>query len=218
MKVIGYTRVSTLDQAESGLGLEAQRDTIQRYADAHGWEVEWFTDEGASGKTLDRPGLQAALEVLRAKRADALVVAKLDRLSRSMQDFTNTLADARKQKWALIAVDLGLDTTTSTGRLVANIMASVAEWERDVISDRTSAAMRALAARGVHVGRPRSLPATSEARLHELRAEGLTLAATAEALNAEGVPTAHGGRWHASTVARIAKRQPKPSTRTVRAA
>lgn len=218
MKVIGYTRVSTDEQGRSGLGLAAQRRALEDQALAKGWEVTWMSDEGASGKNLARPALQRALAALKAGEAEALVVAKLDRLSRSMQDFTNLLQTAMKQKWALVALDVGMDTTTPSGELVAHVMASVAHWERRVISDRTSAALAAARERGVQLGRPRSLPATSEARLHELRAEGLTLAATAEALNAEGVPTAHGGRWHASTVARIAKRQLKPSTRTVRAA
>lgn len=88
--MIGYLRVSTEEQANSGLGLEGQRDTIQRYADAHGWDVIWYEDAGLSAKSLDRPALQAALSRLHAgtkgkhaRDVDGLVVAKLDRLSRS---------------------------------------------------------------------------------------------------------------------------------------
>jgi len=81
-----------------------------------------------------------------------------------------------------------------------------AQFERELIGERTVAALAAARERGVQLGRPRSLAAESEARLHELRDSGMTLVATAEALNAEAVPTAHGGRWHASTVARISKR------------
>ncbi|MER3389670.1 MAG: recombinase family protein [Microcella sp.] len=218
MRVIGYTRVSTDEQGRSGLGLAAQRRSIEDHALAKGWEVTWMSDEGASAKSLARPALQRALGALKAGEAEAIVVAKLDRLSRSVMDFGHLVELSRKQQWGLVVLDFDLDTTTAAGRMFAGVMMQFAQFERELASERTVAALAAARERGVQLGRPRSLPATSEARLHELRAEGLTLVATAEALNAEGVPTAHGGRWHASTVARIAKRQPKPSTRTVRAA
>lgn len=206
--MIGYLRVSTDEQAASGLGLEAQRATIQRYADANGWAVEWYVDEGASGKSLDRPALQEALSRLHPKKrdVDGLVVAKLDRLSRSVADFAGLLELAQKRGWSVVAIDLGVDTSTATGELVANVMASVAKWERRVIGERTSAALQAAKRRGVQLGRPRTLPATSEARLLELRAEGLTLEKVAAQLNAEGVPTGREGRWHASTVSRVETR------------
>lgn len=119
--MIGYLRVSTEEQASSGLGLEAQRDTITPYAEQHDWDVIWYADEGISGKSLDRPQLQAALERLRPKKRDVagLVVAKLDRLSRSVHDFSEVLALARARRWSLVAIDLGVDTSTVTGKLVA---------------------------------------------------------------------------------------------------
>ena len=208
MNVIGYLRVSTDEQADSRLGLDAQREAIASYAAAHGWDVEWYADEGASGKTLDRPQLQAALARLRDRRSDVsgLVVAKLDRLSRSVADFAGLLETAQRQRWSVVAIDLGVDTSTSAGELVANVMAAVARWERRVIGERTSAALRAAQRRGVHVGRPVTLPPASEARLVELRTAGLTLAAVAERLNAEAIPTAHGGRWHPSTVTKVLNR------------
>lgn len=101
--MIGYLRVSTEELANSGLGLDAQRDTIQRYADAHGWHVIWYIDEGLSAKSLDRPQLQAALARLHVipKRRDVegIVVAKLDRLSRSVHDFSGVLKLASARKW-----------------------------------------------------------------------------------------------------------------------
>lgn len=222
MRVIGYTRVSTDEQGRSGLGLAAQRRAIEELALAKGWEVQWYTDEGASAKSLDRPAMQRALAALNAGEADAIVAAKLDRLSRSVVDFGTLLDESRrksrkKHPWGIVVLDFDLDTTTATGRMLAGILMQFAQFERELTSERTVAALAAARERGVQLGRPRSLPAESEARLHALRAEGRTLAATAEALNAEGVPTAHGGRWHASTVARILAR-PTPPTRTVRAA
>ncbi len=135
----------------------------------------WLTDEGMSARSLARPALQEALAMLRDGHADALVVSKLDRLSRSVQDFAGLLALARKQRWAVNALDVGVDTTTSGGELVANVMASVAQWERRVIGERTSLALQAAQARGVRVGRPRSLSKEAEQRVFELRALGLSV-------------------------------------------
>ena len=154
MRVIEYLRCSTEEQARSGLGLDAQRATITAEADRRGWDVEWMADEGWSAKTLKRPGISAALARLKRHEADALVVARLDRLSRSVPDFANVLRLAQQQRWAVVALDLGVDTTTAAGELVAGVMMQVAQWERRVIGERTSVALRAAQARGVHVGRP----------------------------------------------------------------
>lgn len=214
--MIGYLRVSTSEQADSGLGLDAQRETIQRYADAHGWDIAWYTDAGLSAKTMDRPQLQAALARLHPKKRDVagLVVAKLDRLSRSVPDFAGVLELARARGWSLVAIDLGVDTSTPTGELIANVMMSVAQWERRVIGERTSAALQSLKRQGVALGRPVTLPAASQQRLLELREDGLSFAATADALNAEGIPTAQAGRWHASTVGRVLERLARTSKPT----
>lgn len=201
--VIGYTRVSTEEQGRSGLGLDAQRKAIAAHAAAKGWEVVWLSDEGLSAKSLDRPALQDALALLKGREAEALVVSKLDRLSRSVQDFAGLLAIAKKQHWAVNALDVGVDTTTSGGELVANVMAAVAQWERRAIGERTSVALRAAQARGVKLGRPRAVSGAALQRLCELRAQGMSQGRIAEVLNAECVPTAHGGRWHTSTVARV---------------
>ncbi|WP_104192906.1 recombinase family protein [Cryobacterium sp. Y82] len=207
--VIGYLRVSTEEQAHSGLGLEAQRDTITRYADAHGWEVIWYMDEGLSAKSLDRPQLQAALARLhvipKRRDVDGIVVAKLDRLSRSVVDFAGVLDLARTRKWALVAIDLGVDTSTPTGELVANVMMSVAQWERRVIGERTSAAMQAAKRAGRHMGRVSALPESTGHRLLALRAQH-TLAATAVLLNAEGFATATGETWLPSNVCKAQAR------------
>lgn len=205
--MIGYLRVSTEEQANSGLGLDAQRDTIQRYADAHGWDIEWYEDAGLSAKSLDRPQLQAALTRLHSKRrdVDGIVVAKLDRLSRSVVDFASVLELARARGWALVAIDLGVDTSSPTGELVANLMMSVAQWERRVIGERTSAAMQAAKRAGRHMGRVSVLPDATADRLVALR-RTRTLAATAAQLNAEGLTTATGTTWTVGTVANVQKR------------
>jgi DNA invertase Pin-like site-specific DNA recombinase len=219
--MVGYLRVSTEEQAHSGLGLDAQRETIQRYADAHAWELIWYVDEGLSAKSLDRPQLQAALtrlHVLPKRRdVDGIVVAKLDRLSRSVHDFSGLLKLAAARRWSVVAIDLGVDTSTPTGKLVANVMMSVAEWEREVIGERTSVAMQAAKRQGRHMGRVSALPQATGDRLLALRATR-TLAGTADQLNTERLTTATGAPWSANTVAKAQTRiaaQPKAPTAVV---
>lgn len=201
--VIGYIRVSTLEQAESGLGLEAQRQTIELECDRRQWRlVAVFTDAGASGKSLDnRPALTEALSALKAGRGEALVVAKLDRLSRSLIDFCALMEDGRRRGWALVALDLGVDTTTPAGEMVANVMASFAQFERRLIGQRTKEALAVKRAAGVRLGRPPAVSDDLVARLANLRAEGLSYRAIADVVSDEGWPTGHGAaRWSGATV------------------
>lgn len=191
MRVCGYIRVSTTEQADSGAGLEAQRTAITAEAERRGWELKrLYEDAGASGKSLKgRPGLLAALEAVESGSAEALVVSKLDRLSRSVVDFAGLVARAQKRGWALVALDLGLDMTTPAGGLVANVMASVAEWERRVIGERTAAALAAKRAQGVRLGRPREVSEEADARILELHRCAYRPAEIARLLNCEGVET-----------------------------
>src|SRR5438445_8838364 len=113
-RVVGYVRVSTEEQAHSGAGLRAQRTAIRSESERRGWElVAIHEDAGVSGKAMaNRPALGAALSALEAREADALVVAKLDRLSRSLPDAAALLARSAREGWRLVALDLGVDTTT----------------------------------------------------------------------------------------------------------
>jgi DNA invertase Pin-like site-specific DNA recombinase len=202
--VIGYLRVSTDEQARSGLGLAAQRAAITAEAKRRGWQVTWAVDNGKSGSNLNRPALTEALAALRGGKAETLVVAKLDRLSRSLVDFAGVLEQARKQGWALVALDLGVDTTTPAGELVANVMAAVAQWERRIIGARTSEALRARQAQGLPVGRPRAITPAALDQLVALRESGMSLSGIARHLNDSETPTATGnGLWTGTTVARM---------------
>lgn len=204
MKVIGYLRVSTDEQAASGLGLNAQRARIQSEAAHRGWDVVWLVDQGYSAKNLHRPALTEALALLASHEAEALVVAKLDRLSRSVVDFSNTLALAKKQRWAMVLLDLGVDTGTPNGKLVAGLMAQIAEWERDIIAQRTREALHAAKARGQRLGRPRLTPDDVVAQVVTLHHDGLSLRAIAQTLTNTCVPTTRGAaEWRASTVRRV---------------
>ncbi len=201
MQVIGYLRVSTEEQARSGLGLEAQRERIAQEADRRGWNVEWVVDDGYTAATLERPGITSALSSLRTGQASTLVVSKLDRLSRSLLDFAGLMERAQRERWNVVCLDLGIDLSTPQGQLMANVMASFAAYERELIRQRTRDALRALKMRGVRLGRPVLISSAVRASIGQWRAAGCTWQACADALNAAGVPTVHGGlRWRASTV------------------
>jgi len=202
MRVLGYVRVSTDEQSNSGAGLEAQRGAILAECERRGWElVELIEDAGYSAKDLKRPGVQEALRALESGEATALVVAKLDRLSRSMIDFTRIMAEAQKQGWALVALDCAVDTTTPAGEAMAHMLATFAQFERRLISQRTREALAIKKAEGVQLGRPRSMPEELRERIRRMHAAGESLAAIARTLTAERVATAQdGARWYASTV------------------
>lgn len=207
MRCVGYVRVSTSEQVESGLGLDAQRSKVALGAALREWELlEVIADEGVSGTVApeDRPGMARALAMLRAGQAGALIAAKLDRTSRSAGDFARLMARARAEGWDLVLLDVQVDTTTAGGKFVAQVLAAAAELERDLIAERTRDALAALRRQGARLGRPVLLPVKVRRRIVNLRARGWSLPRIAEALNREGVPCAQGGRqWWPATVAAV---------------
>lgn len=206
-KVVGYIRVSTREQGDSGLGMAAQRAVIESDCARRGWILEHIYEDVASGKDTNRPQLHHALGAVESGLAGGLVVAKLDRLSRSLVDFAGLLQRSTQQGWGLIVLDLGVDTSTPSGRLVANVMASVAQWEREQISGRTKDALAERRAQGGPLGRPSGISDDLARRILRERAAGASLGAIARALNADGVPTAQGGvRWYPSTVRNVTER------------
>jgi len=223
-RVIAYLRVSTAEQGESGAGLAAQRAAILAEAERRGWreaDIEWIEDI-ASGKDRKRLGLQLALDALKRGDASALVVAKMDRLSRSLLDFTSIMAEAQKQGWTLLALDSPADTSTAAGEAMANVMMTFSQLERRLIGERTKAALAARKAEGVKLGGARpgagrrsAIPAEIRARIRRERREGRSLGAIAAALNDEKVPTAQGGaKWHKSTVRLVADESPSKTRST----
>lgn len=194
--------MSTDEQADSGAGIAAQRAAILAEALRRGWNlVDVVEDAGFSGKSLKRPGIAVALEALRLKKADTLVVAKLDRLSRSMLDFAMLMDRSTREGWGLVALDVGVDSSTPAGEAMANVMATFAQFERRLISQRTKEALVAKRAQGVRLGRRSTLSDDVVARIVAERGGGATLRAIADRLNADGVATGQGGRrWYPSTV------------------
>lgn len=200
MNVLAYVRVSTQEQQDSGHGLDAQEQRIRETCIQRDWTLLEIVREQGSGKDLGRPALQELLQCLADGEAEGLVVAKLDRLTRSVGDFAqlvNWFLDARL---SLVVLDLNLDMSASMGKAMANMMAVFAELERDLIADRTKAALAARKAAGLP---SRSVSDRPElvARIRELRAEGLSYDRIAAALNGEGWSTARGARfWRGSAI------------------
>lgn len=203
--VVGYVRVSTDEQAESGLGLAAQRAAIRAECGRRSWKLVAIHEDALSAKSLNRPGMAGALLAMESGSASAIVVAKLDRLSRSLGDFAGLMSRAQAGGWNLVALDLGIDLTTAAGEFMANVMASAAQWERRIIGQRTREALAAKRAHGVRLGRPVTLAPDVVERIVTARAAGAGWSTIARDLDADAVPTAHGGaRWYPSTVRAIA--------------
>jgi len=202
----GYVRVSTTEQAAGGLGLDAQRHAIRTACEQRGWILRAvYEDAGVSSTAAHRPGLESALAACRSHEDALLIVAKLDRLSRSMLEFATLVERMKHEPWRLVALDLGVDTTTPNGEFVANVMSSFAQFERQMISVHTREALAAARERGVRVGRRTTLPEATRSlilQLHE--SDGWTATAIAKHLEESRVPAPQGGaRWHTSTVTRV---------------
>ena len=201
MNLIGYLRVSTEDQ---NYGLEAQSRAIEAECQHKGWTLVGTYQDRLSGKSMARPGLAGALAQIAAGEADGLIVSKLDRLSRSILDFANLVAQAREEGWNIVAMDLGVDLSTPAGEFMATVMAAMAQWERRIIGQRTKDGLAAAVASGVRLGRPSVVPLDVLETIREKQAAGMGPTAIARELNATGVPTAHGGAaWHHTTVKKI---------------
>ena len=211
---VAYFRVSTSRQGKSGLGMEAQREAIRRFADAEGFDILAEHIEVETGKGADaldrRPELRSALEAAR-KAGAVVIVAKLDRLSRDVAFIAGLMA----KRVPFVVAELGADADP----FMLHLYAALAEKERALISQRTKDALRAAKARGVELGkhgRKVLAPANREAAQRRAMAISDTVRAKLEArkslrtivteLNAEGVPTARGGKWHLTSVKRLVDR------------
>ena len=218
-KFIGYLRVSTEKQGLSGLGIEAQRKAIEDYLNGGRWELLAEYVEIESGRRSDRPELSKALAQSKATGA-TLVIAKLDRLSRNVAFISNLMESGVE----FVAADMPM-----ANRLTVHVLAAVAEHEREMISQRTTAALAAAKVRGVKLGNPngaRALRGLGNAHaivgtkakadahmarvvpvIETIRGEGATsLRGIAEELNRQRILTARGGQWYATTVKNLLDR------------
>jgi DNA invertase Pin-like site-specific DNA recombinase len=208
-RIIGYLRVSTVEQGDSRAGIDAQRAAIQREADHRGWTVVRYAQDVASGKTTNgRHALADAITSIEAGAASALVASKLDRVGRNTRDILNLAERAEKHGWALVVLDMGngetLDSTTAMGTFVLTMLAAIATFERDRLSERTREALAQKRAQGVRLGRPVQLAERTRRRILRARQDGLSLAKIADGLNRDGVATAQGGaRWWPTTISKV---------------
>ena len=225
-KFVSYLRVSTDKQGRSGLGLEAQRAAVETYLNGGRWTLEAEYVETESGKRSDRPKLAKALAHAKAIGA-TVVFAKLDRLTRNVDLLRSLVASVVD----LVFCDLPHVPPGAMGRFLLTQMASVAELEAGLISERTKAALAAAKARGVKLGNPNgaralrgkqvgnkqavaAVKANAERRaanlkgiVDDLRAQGITSVRTIAAeLNVKDILTPRGGRWHPTSVARLLAR------------
>ena len=200
LRIVGYIRVSTDKQ---DISPEVQRGELEREAKRMGYDLVIVEELAASAATISkRPKMLGVLADLKAKKYHGLMVSKLDRLSRNMEDGTRVLGDSQRQGWRIICLDLGVDTATIMGAGMYNMALNFAEIERKFIGARTAAAMQEKAAKGEHMGRTAVLPVETMLYIHQLKNEGkgLSLRKVADQLTAEGITTATGKKWHASTV------------------
>ena len=217
-QVVSYIRVSTLSQGRSGLGIEAQREAIAKFAAAEGFEVVAEYREIETGKGADalerRPVLKDALKEARRLKCP-VVVAKLDRLSRDVHFISGLMAE----RVAFVVAELGAGVDS----FILHMFAALAEKERHMISARTTAALAAAKARGVVLGNPQIEAAQAKGTastkaaadrfaanilpvIQPMKAEGRSLRYIAEKLNERGIETARGGAWAATQVRDILNR------------
>lgn len=215
---IGYVRVSTIGQAVDGVSLDAQKERIQAWATANGYELAGIhVDAGLSGKRADnRPGLAAALDAV-CKSRGVLVVYSLSRMSRSTKDTLAIAERLQKSRAELVSLSERIDTTGAAGKMVFGMLAVLAQFERDVIAERTKTAMSHKRAKGERISRKIpygfelaadgvaliEVPAEQKVLklVAELRAAGESLRAIAAILTGQGIPTRDGGStWKHSTI------------------
>ena len=213
--VVAYYRVSTDRQGQSGLGLDAQREAVARFVGSAGGALLAQYTEVESGKRhTNRPQLAAALAECKRRKA-TLVIAKLDRLARNVHFISGLM----ESKVDFVAVDM-----PQANRLTVHIMAAFAEHEREMISQRTRAALAQAKRRGTVLGNPRLaqarlnaadanreiVPASTVAFMAKMRGQGESLRAIAEQLNALNIRTPRGSEWYANTVRAVLLQTPAP--------
>lgn len=219
MKAIIYTRVSTLEQVNEGISLDNQLEKIKAYCFARDWEViDVIVDDGFSGKSLNRPGIQKIIDMAMGNQFDVIVTYKLDRLTRSVKDLGYLIEDVfNKHNIAFTSVTDNFDTSTANGKLILNILGSVAQWERDIIAERTKDVLQykklnkkvyGTTPLGYLVDNSGNLIKNPQEQqtikyIQSLRKQGLSYSKIANQLNRDYIPTKTGKTWHSETIRKI---------------
>ena len=211
-RAVGYIRVSTEEQVREGISLDNQRAKIKAFATAKNWNlIHIYRDEGRSGKSLNRPGIQELLQDAQAGQFKVVIVYRVDRLTRKQRDLWYLLEDVfDKNSVGFVSVNEPFDTTAAIGKASLGVIGVFAQLERDLISERTKDALAHKKDQGCTLGRPvitdldeKGLKIVTYIR--SLRETGLSYARIARRLNLEAVPTSRGGKWFASTVSYVLK-------------
>ncbi len=230
-RAVGYIRVSTDKQAKTGISLEAQHAKIAAMVQLQDATLLEIIQDDESGKSLDRPGMQRIIEMVKRRDIDLLIVYKLDRLTRSVVDLNELVTIFNKHKVSLVSLSESIDTGSASGWIVMNLLTVVSHWERLAISERTTFALRhkkstrkqlfnhdpygynrigfTLDTKGKKVGGELQENEDEMAVAREIIARRANLSGqpslrhVAATLNQRGVPAKRGGKWHASAVANI---------------
>jgi len=219
MNAVGYIRVSTQDQADSGLSLQYQESKIRAYCEAMDINlVDVVADAGFSAKSMNRPAMQGIISQIKNKTIDAVVILKLDRLTRSVKDLGAIVELIEKNNIALVSVQDSINTSTAAGRLILNVLGSVSQWEREANGERVKAALSVKKGAGERVGTiPYGFDLAADgvalvenpteqktlAIIRDLRAKGLSLRKIGAELDKRGIATKKGGRWQATTIKQL---------------
>lgn len=219
MKTAGYIRVSTEEQAKNGFGIEIQKEKIMQYCKLHDLDnLEFYVDEGYSGWSLQRPAMQRLLTDVRNGLIRRVVVYKSDRISRHLKELLYLIEDIFEPNGVeFISVTENFDTGTAQGKLFLQMLGSFAEFERNMIKERTYNGRiqkaKQCTANEIAVGKipygykkvgdqivVDEYESTIVRTIFELRSNGLSLREIANILNSKGYRTRQNGKWHASTV------------------
>lgn len=222
-KIAIYTRVSTEEQADSGLSLEHQSKKLELLAEVNEWNiVERIEDAGKSAATLNREGLQTILGLVRRRKIGGVLVYKLDRLTRKLQDLLMLLDEFKKYNVRLVSASENLDTSSAVGNLFLQIVGSISEWERNTIAERTEAAISQLRSNGKRFSRfapygwryrsnGEMVPSDTEQEtikmMRRLRQDGLSLAKIGSALVENGRRPRSGRNWSTTVIRRVLQSQ-----------
>ena len=223
MKAVGYIRVSTSEQAKEGVSLDNQTAKIKAYSDLNDFNLlEIINDPGMSGKNLKRPGINKLMKMIKKKEIDTIIVYKLDRLSRKVKDTLELIETFDKKGVTFHSITEKIDTKTAMGNFFLNITASLAQMERDLISERTIDALKYKNSKNEKTGGyiPYGFDVTEKniliknkeeqkviSLIHRSRKKGDSLRAICRKLEEKGFRTKRGQlKWNPKTISFILKR------------
>jgi hypothetical protein len=201
-RLVGYLRVGPREKPEDRPEIAEQRAAIEAAAEASGWTIMGFEQDRRSGRATRRAGLGAALQMARTGTVDGIVVSRLDRLTYSLPALAELMREASRGDFTLVALEEGLDTATDEGGLAARVFGIAAGWTPRPVEVNPGPLLG-------RRGRPSSTPRAVAERIRLLRAEGMSLQAICDTLNAEEVPTPRGGaRWRPTSLRAILRDAP----------